>query len=198
MKTLMNKVLCIIQILTIGCFVVACSTSTYRNGDVYNPQTQSVDSYRYSSYYQLITEIVPNQLEVSIVTHLNKKTIPGSYTLKKYTHRLLPNDFMAQSDVMLYLNNISNEAITLELISISIEHKRLPYSARSLTIPANESISWHLGQVDIDLRLVSLKTRIEYIADEHMEKEYYMERNKKLKNDSKGNDEKEEMIYPEG
>ncbi|MCN4144789.1 MAG: hypothetical protein LC437_06990 [Thiohalomonas sp.] len=89
---------------------------------------------------------------------------------------------MAQADSTLYLDNLTDQTITFNLLNIIIENKRLPHSARNLNLSANESISIPLGKVDIDLRLNTLNTRIEYIAgggdikEEHKEKQFDMQR----------------------
>ena len=176
MEQLMCKTIYIFLNIAICSFIISCSSSTNYQDDIYNPQTQQIEHHSYGPYYQLQTEIIAKKLELSLITHLNKETIPGAYSLKKYTRRLLPNDYMAQSDVMLYLKNLSDKSINLDLISISIENKRLPYSSRTLNIPANESVSLSIGQIVVDLRLTSLNTKIEYTAEEHKEKEFDMKR----------------------
>lgn len=177
-----------ILIILIGCCLSSCSTATRYKEDTFNPQTQQVEHHSYTPYYQLKTEIIPQQLELTLITHLIKETIPGAYSLKKITRRLLPNDYMAQSKVTIYLKNSGNETVYLDLISISVEQKHLPYSAKQLTIPANDSVTLALGQIDVDLRLTTLNTRIEYIANEHMEKEFDMKRiNKKTLTEKKPN-----------
>jgi len=144
--------------------------------DIYNPRTQEVEHYRYTPYFQLNTELIPRQLEITLVTHLNKKTIPGAYSLKTFTRRQLPNDYMVAGDVILYLKNLTDKNINIEFYSINVEQKHLPLSSRRLTIPVNGYDSVRLGQVTLDLRLTSLFTSIEYNADEHLEKVFDMRR----------------------
>ena len=172
----MHKFINALLLIVIGSFIISCTTSTRFRGDVYNPATQQVEHYSYQSYFQLKTDIIPEKLKFTLVTHLNKETIPGAYSVKKFTRRLLPNDYMVSSDVMLYLENLSHDPISLELISISVDQKHLPYSARNISLAANESMSLSLGQILVDLRLTSLNTRVEYRAGGHQEKEYDMRR----------------------
>ena len=183
----------LLTIIIIGSLISSCSSSSiHTRGAVFNPDTQEVERHAYTPFYQLKTEILPNNLELLLVTQLHKKTIPGAYSIKEYTRRLLPNDYMARSNTMLYLQNLSSQTINFNLIAISIEQKQLPFSARSLSIPANGATSMPLGDISIDLRLNTLNARIEYIADgvavkkEHREKEFDLIRNFKiLKEDKK-------------
>ena len=172
----MHKLIHALLLIVIGSFVISCTTSTRFKGDVYNPETQEVEHYNYQSYFQLQTDIIPEKLKFTLVTHLNKETLPGAYSVKKFTRRLLPNDYMVSSDVMLYLENLSHDPISLELISISVDQRHLPYSARNISLAANESMALSLGQILVDLRLTSLNTRVEYRAGGHKEKEYDMRR----------------------
>ncbi|MDX2504314.1 MAG: hypothetical protein QNL62_07545 [Gammaproteobacteria bacterium] len=172
----MRKTIFIFLNIVISGFIISCSSSTNYQDETYNLQTQQIERHSYGPYYQLQTEIIAKKLQLSLLAHLNKETIPGAYSVKKYTRRLLPNDYMAQSDITLYLKNLSDKSINLDLISISIENKRLPYSSRTLHIPANESVSLSIGQIAIDLRLTSLNTKIDYSAKEHKEKEFDMKR----------------------
>lgn len=190
MKQQIQHILTLLTIIIIGSLISSCSTSTSYNaasihsrGTAFNPHTQEVEHHAYTPFYQLKTEILSKSLELSLVTQLHKKSIPGVYSIKEFTRRLLPDDFMAKSNTMLYLQNLTAHTIKFDLISISIEQQRLPFSAKSLSIPANKSISVPLGEIAIDLRLITLNTRIEYIAEgskiekEHKEKEFDMLRN---------------------
>ena len=177
----------LLTIIIIGSLISSCSSSSiHTRGAVFNPDTQEVERHAYTPFYQLKTEILPENLQLSLLTQLHKKTIPGIYSIKEFTRRLLPNDYMAKSNTMLYLQNLTAQTIKFDLIAISIEQKYLPFSARSLTIPANKTTSVPLGEISIDLRLTTLNTRIEYIADgaefekEHREKEFDMLRNFQL------------------
>ncbi|MCK5664537.1 MAG: hypothetical protein KAI17_13690 [Thiotrichaceae bacterium] len=176
----MQKIISFSAIVLISSLLFSCSTSTSQTSVSYNPETQETERYNNTPFYQLKTEILPGELSLLLVTHLNKETFPGAYTIKKVTRRLLPNDYMAQADTTLYLKNMTVQTVNFNLLAISIEHKRLPYSARQLSLLANESVSIHLGEVDVDLRLNTLNTRIEYIAQEHEEKEFDMLRNSRL------------------
>lgn len=164
-------------------FLFSCSTSTSQKSVSYNPETQEAGHQLNTAFFQLKTEIIPRKLRLSLVTHLTKETIPGAYSIKKHTRRLLPNDYIAQANSTLYLQNLTHQPINLNLLAISIEHKRLPFSARNLALTANESVAIPLGEIDIDLRLNTLNTRIEYIAQgvdvakEHKEKQFDMLRN---------------------
>lgn len=178
----MKKLIFILSTLLIGSLLSSCSTPTSQKGETYNPETQEVEHQINTPHFQLRTDILPKKLSLSMVTNLTKDTLLGVYYIKKYTRRLLPNDYMAQADSTLYLHNLTDQTITFNLLNIIIENKRLPYSARNLSLSANESISIPLGKVDIDLRLNSLNTRIEYIAggadikEEHKEKQFDMQR----------------------
>lgn len=182
-----QKFFSLLIIIIIGSLISSCSSSSiHTRGTVFNPDTQEVERHTYTPFYQLKTEILPENLQLSLLTQLHKKSIPGVYSIKEFTRRLLPNDYMAKSNTMLYLQNLTDQSIKFDLISISIEQKHLPFSARSLTIPANKTTSVPLGEISIDLRLTTLNTRIEYIADgseikkEHREKEFDMLRNFQL------------------
>lgn len=176
----MQRIISLSAIILISSLLFSCNTSTSQTSVSYNPETQETERYINTPFYQLKTEILPGELSLLLVTHLTKETLPGAYTIKKVTRRLLPNDYMAQADTTLYLQNMTDQPVIFDLIAISIEHKRLPYSARQLSLSANESLSIHLGEVDVDLRLNTLNTRIEYIAQEHEEKEFDMLRNSRL------------------
>jgi hypothetical protein len=143
---------------------------------------------RYTPYFQLNTELIPQQLELTLVTHLNKETIPGAYSLKKFTRRLLPNDYMVPSDVVLYLKNLTDRDINIEFYSIHVEQKHLPFSSRKLKIPAKGYYSVRLGQVNVDLRLTSLYTGIEYNAENHKEDFFDMRRISKQEEATHEND----------
>jgi len=188
----MQNLIFLFFIAAIGSLLSSCSTAIQQKGTAYNPQTESVERHDYAPFYQLKTEILPHNLELILVTQLHKKTIPGAYSIKEFTRRLLPNDYMAKSSTMLYLQNLGSQTINFNLIAISIEQKQLPFSARSLSIPANGTASIPLGDISIDLRLNTLNAKIEYIADggavkkEHKEKEFDLIRNFKiLKEDKK-------------
>ena len=191
MRKQMQNIIFLYFIAAIGSLLSSCSTAIQQKGTVYNPQTESVEHHDYTPFYQLKTEILPHNLELSLVTQLHKKTIPGAYSIMEFTRRLLPNDYMAKSNTMLYLQNLSSQTINFNLIAISIEQKQLPFSARSLSIPANGAISMPLGDISIDLRLNTLNARIEYIADgaavkkEHKEKEFDLIRNFKTSKEDK-------------
>ena len=172
--------------------LISCGSSLKHKDTVYNPETQELEKQKYSQFFQLKTEIIPKNLELTLVTQLHKKTIPGVYTVKEFTRRLLPNDYLAKSITMLYLTNLTDQAINFDLISVSIEQKHLPLSTRNLTIAAQKSTSIPLGEINVDLRLISLNTRIEYQADgsaikkEHREKEFELQRNiERIKEDNK-------------
>ncbi len=172
--------------------LISCGSSLKHKDTVYNPETQELEKQKYSQFFQLKTEIIPKNLELTLVTQLHKKTIPGVYTVKEFTRRLLPNDYLAKSNTMLYLTNLTDQAINFDLISVSIEQKHLPLSTRNLTIAAQKSTSIPLGEINVDLRLISLNTRIEYQADgsaikkEHREKEFELQRNiERIKEDNK-------------
>ena len=194
----MQNLIFLFLIAAIGSLLSSCSTEIQQKGTVYNPQTESVEHHDYTPFYQLKTEILPHNLELSLVTQLHKKTIPGAYSIMEFTRRLLPNDYMAKSNTMLYLQNLSSQTINFNLIAISIEQKQLPFSARSLSIPANGAISMPLGDISIDLRLNTLNARIEYIADgaavkkEHKEKEFDLIRNFKTPKEDKNTHEAEQ------
>ncbi|MCU7817616.1 MAG: hypothetical protein KZQ57_01780 [gamma proteobacterium symbiont of Lucinoma myriamae] len=178
----MKKLIFILPALFISSWLFSCSTPTSQKGETYNPETQEVDHQINTPHFQLRTDILPKKLSLSIVTNLTKDTLLGVYYIKKYTRRLLPNDYMAEADSTLYLHNLTDKTITFNLLNIIIENKRLPNSARNLSLSANESLSIPLGKVDIDLRLTTLNTRIEYIvsgadiAEEHKEKQFDMRR----------------------
>jgi len=176
--------LSLLTIIIVGGLISSCSSSSINTRrTAFNPETQEVERHAYTPFYQLKTEILPENLQLSLVTQLHKKTIPGVYSIKEFTRRLLPNDYMAKSNTMLYLQNLTDQSINFDLLSISIEQKHLPFSARSLTISADKAASVPLGEITIDLRLTTLNTRIEYIASgaaikkEHKEKEFDMLRN---------------------
>ena len=174
----MQRIIFLSAIILISSLLFSCSTSTSQKSVTYNPETQEVEHHKNTPFYQLKTEILPQKLTLSLVTHLTKETIPGAYSIKKFTRRLLPNDYLAQANTTLYLQNLTTQPISFNLIAISIEHKHLPYSARNLSLSANESMSMPLGEIDIDLRLNTLNTRIEYFAkgtdieEEHREKQF--------------------------
>ena len=172
--------------------LISCGSSLKHKDTVYNPETQELEKQKYSQFFLFKTEIIPKNLELTLVTQLHKKTIPGVYTVKEFTRRLLPNDYLAKSNTMLYLTNLTDQAINFDLISVSIEQKHLPLSTRNLTIAAQKSTSIPLGEINVDLRLISLNTRIEYQADgsaikkEHREKEFELQRNiERIKEDNK-------------
>lgn len=185
----MNNFIALFASIVISGLSSSCSTSTHQQGTVYNPQTQEAEQHNYTPFYQLKTEIIPARLKIELVTQIHKETLPGAYSIKKYTRRLLPNDYMAQSNTTIYLSNLSNQTIELDLIAISIEQKKLPFSTRRLVIPASENISLPLGDISIDLRLNTLNTRIEYVTDgidtkkEHKEEDFDMLRNIEASND---------------
>ncbi|MCW8930416.1 MAG: hypothetical protein OQL19_09280 [Gammaproteobacteria bacterium] len=188
----------ILAILIVGSLISSCATSVQTNGTSYNPQTQEVERYKYTEFYQLETEIVPEKLELTLVTQLHKRKERWVYKIQEFTRRLLPNDNLATSNTTLYLQNLSNQNIKFDLISVSIENQHLPLSERSLNIPANKAISIPLGEIKIDLRLITLNTRIEYIAEstsiikEHKEKEFDLLRNKKKIEEESQTDEEPE------
>ncbi len=156
------------------------STAVQKNEVVYNPQTQQGEEHDYTPYYQLKTQLLPRHVELLLTTQLQKKTVPGVYTIKEYTRRLLPNDYLADGDSKLYLKNISEQAIMLNIMAVVIEQQRLPFSGRKVTLAAGESATLSLGKVAVDLRLTTLNVRIEYqasgkgIMDEHQEKQLDM------------------------
>ncbi|WP_198266178.1 hypothetical protein [sulfur-oxidizing endosymbiont of Gigantopelta aegis] len=158
------------------------STTIQHEEVAYNPDTGKIENRRYSQFYQLKTDIVPARLELSLVTQLLKKSVPGGYSIKEFTRRQQPSDYLADSHTQLYLKNITDKPITFDLRALSIEHQKLPFSERQLSIPGKESLSIELGSVRIDLRLITLFTRIEYIvqaqgiAKDHQEKEFDMHR----------------------
>lgn len=152
------------------------SCSQYQRDEQYNPETQQLEDITYSDYYQLKTLLHAQQLELTMVTNLNKEVLPITYQIKKSTRRLLPNDYMIPSDVNLYLKNLGDQDLNIELLAVSVENRHLPLSQRTVKIPAKESLSFHLGRIPIDLRQNSLYTTIEYIADEHAEKAFDMKR----------------------
>ncbi len=172
----MKKTLYFFLYLIIGSTLISCSSSTKTSEKSYNPQTQAVDHQEFTPYFQLNTELIPQQLEITLVTHLNKYALPSSYTLKKMTRRLKPNDYMAENNAILYLKNLTQTPIQIEFYSINIEQKHFPLSARRLIIPASGYQTVRLGQVSVDLRLTSLLTRIEYFSLSHQEKTYDMQR----------------------
>lgn len=163
------------------------STAIQKNEVVYNPETQQGEEHDFTPYYQLKTQLIAKHLELLLSTQLQKKSIPGVYTIKEYTRRLLPNDYLAEGNSKLYLKNIGEQAIKLNIMAVVIEQKRLPFSGRKLTLTAGESVSLFLGKVNIDMRLTTLNVRIEYqangkdIMDEHQEKELDMPRISKVK-----------------
>ncbi len=184
------KNLSIFSLVSISlCLLTSCSTSTHQKSSAYNPDTQEVEHYNYGPLYQLKAELIPENLVFTLVTQLEKKTLPGAYTIKEYTRRLLPNDYMAKSNTSIYLQNISEQTISLDLITISLENHHLPLSQRSIMLPAHDTVSVPLGEISIDLRLTTLNTRIEYlisgpgIQEEHLEKEFDMLRKITIKKD---------------
>ena len=160
-------------VLVFTVLITACSTSTWTKDHNYNPDTQKIEKIEYSPYYLLKTRPVPG-LELILVSHLHKETIPGAWTLKKDTRRLLPNDYMVANDVTLYLRNSSDKPINLELLAVVLDQKKLPYSTRSVFLPAHSSQSYRLGQTSVDLRQTSLNVKIEYAGSAHREQEFDM------------------------
>ena len=169
----MQKLLFIFFIALFILFNAGCSTSTWKEDDNYNPDTQEIEKDDYSPYYQLKTELKP-KLELILVAHLHKKTIPGSYTLKKVTRRLLPNDYMVQSDVVMYLRNQSDNPVHMELLAVVLDQKNLPYASRSIFLPAHSSQSYRLGNISVDFRQTTLNSVIAYVGAEHREREFDM------------------------
>ena len=157
-------------------FNFSCSRIKYQSDEQYNPEIEQIESISYSDYFELKTSLPAQQLELVLVANLNKEALPITYQIKKHTRRLSPNDYMIASDVNLYLNNLSNKDISIELLAVSVENKHLPHSQRKLNIPANESFSLNLGRIPIDSRLNSLYTTVEYISSEHQEKSFDMKR----------------------
>lgn len=176
----MHKLLFLFSGIIISSFLSACNTSVPQENSTYNLETQKEEHQKGTAVFQLRTEILPKKIALSLVSFLTNETIPGTYTIKRVTRRLLPNDYMAQANTTLYLENLTNQTINFNLLALSIEHKRLPYSVRKLTLSENEALSIPLGEVDVDFRLNTLNTRIEYIADgidtkwEHKEKQFDM------------------------
>ncbi len=177
------KNLSILSLVSISLsLLTSCSTSTHQKGSVYNPDTEEVEHYNYGPLYQLKAELIPKNLVFTLVTQLEKKTLPGAYTIKEYTRRLLPNDYMAKSNTSIYLQNMSEQTINLDLITINLENHHLPLSRRNIILPAHDTVSVPLGEISIDLRLTTLNTKIEYlvsgsgIQEEHLEKEFDMPR----------------------
>jgi hypothetical protein len=140
------------------------STSIQHEEVAYNTDTKDIENHRYSQFYQVKTKILPDRLELSLITQLLKKSIPGGYFIKELTRRQQPSDYLAKSHTRLYLKNLSDATIDFDLRALSIEHQQLPFSERQFSIAAKESISVELGSISIDLRLITLYTRIEYIV----------------------------------
>ena len=175
--TIMQNFISSIFIILSATFLISCSSSTKIKDVNYNPDTQEIEKINYTPFFQLDTELIPQQLELTLVTHLDKKTVlPGVYSLKKYTRRQLPNDYLADGHIILYLKNLTEQELNIEFYSISVEQKHLPFSVQKFSIPANEELSLSLGKLSIDLRLTSLFTRIEYQSTSHMEKVFAMKR----------------------
>lgn len=188
----MQSLKIIALIILIASQISSCETSLKRTDTVYNPEAQDLEKQKYTQFFQLKTEIIPKNLELALVTQLHKKTIPGVYSIKEFTRRLLPNDNLAKGNTMLYLTNLTDQAINFDLVSVSIEQKHLPFSTRNLNIPAHKSTSIPLGEINIDIRLITLNTKIEYKADgsaikkEHREKEFDLQRSvERIKEDNK-------------
>ncbi len=160
-------------VLVFTVLITACSTSTWTKDDNYNPDTQKIEKIEFSPYYQLKTQLVPG-LELILVSHLHKETIPGTYSIKKYTRRLLPEDYMVDNDATLYLRNTSDKPVNLELLAVVLDQNKLPYSSRSIFLPANSSQTYRLGQTKVDFRQTSLNVKIEYVGAAHREQEFDM------------------------
>ncbi len=169
----MKNISCAFVVLVFTVLITSCSTSTWTKDDNYNPDTREIEKIEFSPYYQLKTQLVPG-LELILVSHLHKETIPGAYTLKKDTRRLLPNDYMVANDVTLYLRNGSDKPVNLELLAVVLDQKKLPYSSRSVFLPAHSSQSYRLGQISVDFRQTSLNVKIEYVGSAHQEQEFDM------------------------
>ena len=165
----MIKLYHLVFILVYIVLLTACTRATHYQVERYNPETQQVEKVHYTAYYRLDTALIPGQVEVTLITQLNKDNLRSIYRLKKLTRRLSPNDYMDLSDSYVYLKNLTQETIPLQLLNISIENQRLPLSAREIKLKANETLSLPLGQVMIDLRKLHLNSRIEYIGHSHQE-----------------------------
>ncbi len=159
--------------LLLALITTSCSTSTWYTDENYNPDTQDIEKTEFSPYYQLKIQLAPN-LEVILVSHLHKETIPGAYTIKKDTRRLLPNDYMVNNNTLMYLRNDSAKPVHLELLAVALDQKKLPYSSRTIFLPAHSSQTYRLGQITVDFRHTSLNAKIEYAATKHQEKEFDM------------------------
>ncbi len=156
----MRKTLLIFFILLLVLLNTSCSTSTWKKDDSYNPDTQEIEKVEFSPYYQLKTQLIDQKLELILVSHLHKETIPGSYTLKKHTKRLLPNDYMVENDVVMYLRNKSEQSVNLEFLAVALDQKKLPYSSRKIFLPAGTSKSYRLGQIPVDFRQTSSMSKL--------------------------------------
>lgn len=157
-------------------FNLSCSRIKYQSEEQYNPEAQQIEKTTYSDHFALDTSAAEQQLQLHLVADLIKEALPISYQIKKHTRRLLPNDYMITSDVKLFLNNLGDEAIDFELLAVSIEHRQLPHSQRTVSLPAKTSQTLHLGRIPIDARLNSLYTTIEFIANDHQERVFDMKR----------------------
>jgi len=173
MKVL-SALCCLLLLLAAGC------TSSTRHEYEYNPYTTGVNQTSYAPYYQLQVDFIPDRIEGFLVAQLNRDMLPGEYALKAATRRLLPNDYMVNSEFILYLHNPSNETAYMTFKAISVDHQRLEHSGRVVKIEPKDSIWWSLGRVDVDSRKTSLNARIESITRIHTERDYSMERVTKL------------------
>ena len=157
-------------------FLNACTRATYHENDRLNPDTGKIEQTTYSPYFQLKNELIPQQLEFTLVAQLNSDSLRSLYRLKEKTRRLLPNDYMDDSDVFLYLKNTSSSEIMFQLNNISIHHERLPLSQRSINIASRQSMLLPMGQIKIDLRKTSLLTSLDYTIESRQLKEFDMQR----------------------
>ena len=172
----MKQRLYILFLLITFTFLNACTRATYYEGDRFNPDTGEIEQTTYSPYFQLKNEFIPQQLEFTLVAQLNSDSLRSLYRLKEKTRRLLPNDYMDDSDVFLYVKNISSSEIMFQLNNISIDHGRLPLSKRSIHVAARQSMLLPMGQIKIDLRKTSLLTSIDYTVESRQEKVFDMQR----------------------
>lgn len=172
----MNKQLTLLVLLIVTNLLTACTRSNYYKDEHFNPDTGKVEHVTYSPYFQLKTELLPEQLELTLVSQLNKDTLRSIYRIKEKTRRLLPNDYMDNSDVFLYFKNLTSENITFQLNTIILENQRLPLSTRSITIKANEKLMFPLGQVRIDLRKSTLNCQVDFTSLIRQEVTYDLQR----------------------
>ncbi len=76
----MRNISCTFVVLVFTVLIISCSTSTWTKDDNYTPDTREIEKIEFSPYYQLKTQLDPG-LELILVSHLHKETIPGACCL---------------------------------------------------------------------------------------------------------------------